>query len=589
MHVARAFGGDLGVPGLDALYEEAVRTSGKTLALWQLAYDERSLDGWVPGAASVLAPYGTILRVRGGKYVPDQFGFQVAECDAVTSGDFSFEAEVRAEKGKNAFCGLLFGRKSATSFHALIYFPEGTVDLASFVDAGSPKVWRDVQVAEASDAWRRLRIDVADASVDLWIDGQFVASQDFGDPSVLRGGFGIVTGVGECEFRAVRTLSRPKHDPGARIERAVRRQREKATGKPVNGSWIGLVPPFPTVETWFTGARTRYGERGHGPTLVVLWSRRQNDLIPLHAWLSDLVKRHEPAGLDVISIGENEATEVVRTYLEAHPFPGAVGLDRYEKGKTVAGATFDTFFIAKPFPLPRLLLLDVDGRVLWEGVPGFALNEPWKAGDESLIDTPLDELEKRRQLVAVRAWLASWSGAGAREALGAGALDANVAKGLTDAKALPGEFVPELVWAQGRAKTLDDALAAFDKTANAIAAAGAEPATAELAAWGALVGKPQNPAKVPSLRRASTSTNASVWKTALTLCEKAKTDLSGGAAVPATVDVLVAKLAKLPGCFPKALVERLTSVAGDAAAVTRELTDAPRLPARWLASEFLKL
>jgi len=30
-------------------------------------------------------------------------------------------------------------------------------------------------------------------------------------------------------------------------------------------------------------------------------------------------------------------------------------------------------------------------------------------------------------------------------------------------------------------------------------------------------------------------------------------------------------------------------VAGDAAAVTRELTDAPRLPARWLASEFLKL
>ncbi len=590
MHVATVFGGDLGVPGLDALYEEAVRASGKSLALWQLAYDEKSLAGWVPGAAGLLAPYGTILRVNGGKYAPDRFGFQVAECDAVTSGDFSLEAEVHAERGKNAFCGLLFGRKSPTSFHALIYFPEGTVDLASFVDAGSPKVWRECPVAAAADPWRRLRVDVAGSSVDFWVDGRFVASQDFGDAAVLRGGFGIVTGVGECEFRNVRTLFRPRNDPGARIERAVRIERGIAEGKAVNGSWIGLVPPFPVVETWLAGPpRTKYGESGLGPTLLVLWSRRQNDLIPLHEWLADLVKRHAPAGLDVISVAENEAADTVRAYLATHPFPGSVGLDRFEKGKSAAGDTFDAFFVGKPFQLPRLVLLDVDGRVLWEGAPGFALNEPWKPGEESLIDTPLDELEKRHQLVAVRAWLASWGGGGARSAIQAGALDAALGRSLVDAKALPGDLVPDLVWAQRRAKKLDAALAAFDKTGDAIAAAGAEPAIADLAAWGEFVGKPQDPAKVRWIRKAAASTNATVWKTALALCEKAKADLAGGAALPATVDALVARLSKMPGRFPKALVERVTAVAGDASGVTRELTGAPRLPARWLAGEFLRL
>ena len=589
MHVARIFGGDLGVPGLDSLYEDAVSTSGKTLALWQLAYDERSLSGWNAGSASVLEPYGTILRVHGGKYAPNQYGFQIAECDGVTSGDFSLEVQVRAEKGKNAFCGLVFGRKSATSFHALIYFPEGSVDLASFVGAGTPKVWRDNPVAPAADPWRRLRIDIAGSSVDMWVDGQFVTSQDFGDADVLRGAYGIVTGVGECEFRDVRTLSRAKSDPGARIERAVRMQREKATGTAVNGSWIGLVPPFPGVETWFSGARARYGELGLGPTLLVLWSRMQNEAIPLHAWLDDLLRRHQPAGLDVISVCEFGTTDAVRAYLAAHPFPGAVGMDRYEQGKNKVGETFDAFFIGKPFLLPRMLLLDVDGRVLWEGAPGFAIGTPWKAGDESLLDVPLDELERKRQIVAVRAWLATWDKAAGRTTVGGGALDAAVGKCLADSRALPSELAPEIAWAQGRAKTIDDALIAFDKTTDAIAALGAESAVAELAAWGALVGKPQDPSKVRGVRRASSSTNAAVWKTALSFCEKAKSELAGSAVAGTTADALIAKLSKLPGLFPKALAERLSAAAGDATAVAREVNEAARLPARWLASEFLHL
>ena len=588
MHVAQSFGGDLGVPGLDALYEDAVRTSGKTLALWQLAYDERSLAGWFAGAANVLEPYGTILRVKGGKYAPENYGFQLAECDGVNSGDFSLEAEVRSERGKNAFCGLVFGRKSATSFHALIYFPEGSVDLASFVDAGTPKIWRDNPVAPAKDEWRRLRIDIAGPSVDVWIDGQFVASQDFGDADVLRGGYGIVTGVGECEFRDVRTLSRSKNDPGARIERAVRIERVKTAGKPVNGSWIGLVPPFPAVETWFSSARTKYGESGLGPTLLVLWSRRSNDAIPLHAWLADLVRRQAPAGLDVISISENGAADAVKAYLDTHPFPLTVGMDRYERGKSSVGETFDACFIGKPFMLPRLLLLDIDGKVVWEGAPGFAIGEPWKEGEESLLDVPLDELVRKRQLVAVRAWISAWTAAAGRTQVGAGNLDASIGKCLADARTLPSELVPDIAWAQSRMKSIDDALATIDKSADAITAQAAEPAVAELAAWGALVGKPQDPAKGKGIRRASSSSNAAAWKSALALCEKAKPELAGATAA-ATADALVAKLQRLSGRFPKALAERLGAAAGDAVALAKEVNDAPRLPARWLASEFLHL
>jgi len=591
MHVARSFGGDLGVPGLDALYAEAVRSSGKTLALWQLAYDERSLRGWAPDPAKVFTPYGTLLKSRLGKYAPDDFAFHILECDTVTSGDFSIEAEVHAEKGKNAFCGLVFGRKSASSFHALVLFPEGWSDLASFVDAGAPKVWRHNPVAPSSSEWRRLRIDVAAATVDVWIDGEPVASQDFGDPDVLRGAFGLLTGVGDVEFRAVRTLSRAKSDPGARLERELRVARAKAIGEPVGGSYVGLVPPFPTVESWLAGKREHWGDRGPVPTLLVLWSRSQNDVIPIHEWLTDVAARHAAAGLEVLSICENGDPEAVRAYHAAHPLPGVVGHDRYETGKTVYGSTFDAFFIGRRFKLPRLLLLDIDGRVVWEGAPGFSLGEAWKKGETSYLDTPLDELAKRRNLVGLRTWLGSFGGGGGWAAVSGGAIDATIGRCLAESKALPGDVVPEVAWAQARLQSITGAVAAFPKTADAIKAEGAEPAVAELAAWAAALGTPQDPAKVRGIRGAAASPNAAAWKTALTLCEKAAKELAGGAAPAVVAEPLVAKLSKLSGRFPKALAKRVqaASTGEDAGALPQTLADAPRLPARWLAAELLKL
>src|SRR5262249_40218534 len=150
--------------------EQSARRSGKTLALWQLAYNERDLRGWGESDGTFLAN-GTRMKSKFGAFDEKRFDYNFLTLDTVTSGDFSFEAEVTAERGKNLFCGLVFGRKSADSFHALVLHPgknegdgrartsptekkdakdgvkesaarNGKVDLTSFYGAGKFTIWR---------------------------------------------------------------------------------------------------------------------------------------------------------------------------------------------------------------------------------------------------------------------------------------------------------------------------------------------------------------------------------------------------------------------------------------------------------------
>ena len=79
------------------------------------------------------------------------------------------------------------------------------------------------------------------------------------------------------------------------------------------------------------------------------------------------------------------------------------------------------------------------------------------------------------------------------------------------------------------------------------------------------------------------------WKNAIAACEKAGKDLAGGAAPATVVEGLAGKLGKLSGLLPKRLAERLQAAGGDATALARVLSEAPKLPARWLATDFLKL
>jgi tetratricopeptide (TPR) repeat protein len=142
---------EMGLKELYDDYDAALKQSGKSLAIWRLAYNEKNLDGWAIPGNTTYQPAGEELASRFGKYGEDEFTFQFLTVDTVTSGDFSMETEVTAEAGKVNFCGLVFGKKSDTTFHAFIYFPPrrtgaasgtGFVDLTTFYGGGQHRIWR---------------------------------------------------------------------------------------------------------------------------------------------------------------------------------------------------------------------------------------------------------------------------------------------------------------------------------------------------------------------------------------------------------------------------------------------------------------
>ncbi|MCZ6574044.1 MAG: hypothetical protein O7C98_12875, partial [Planctomycetota bacterium] len=154
MDLSARFFSELGVAGMLPHFEAAARRSKKSLALWRLAYNEKDLSGWV-GASKIFIPAGPILLARFGTYVQGRFDYRSLTLDEITSGDFSIEAEVLTRRGENAFCGLVFGSKSSSAYHALVFFPgigmtrrydegspKGFLDLVSFFSPGVYKIWR---------------------------------------------------------------------------------------------------------------------------------------------------------------------------------------------------------------------------------------------------------------------------------------------------------------------------------------------------------------------------------------------------------------------------------------------------------------
>ncbi|MHC5010368.1 MAG: hypothetical protein ACYTG6_05370, partial [Planctomycetota bacterium] len=481
MHVSWRLGTELQMPEMLSYFEDAVRRSGKSLSLWQLAYNEVDLAGWSTNGGTVFEPYGAILRSRFGTYEEGRYDYSFLTLDTVTSGDFSMEAEVLANEGENAFCGLVFGRKSGQAFHSLIFFPEGFVDLVSFYGPGVYKTWRHNGVPVEKDAWRTLRVDVSGSLVDVWHDGELVVSQTFPNRDVLRGSFGLITGPGRAQFRNVRYLARPAGDPAGPIERRLRLEALARAGRLNTGSFLGEVPPWPEVAAWIQEPRESWAEHGFVPTVLVFWGMNQNDLIPLHAWLSYVSARYAEAGLRVVSVCENTEVDALRAYLETHPFPGSVAVDALDTSRASYGETLDAYFVGKRHSLPRVLLLDIDQKTIWEGNPGFDMGKPWVEGMPSYLDTPLADLVTRRNLTRLAPWREAWAATG-REALRRGDLEAALPLVLESLE-LPGDVVPEVAMAQTFLQDVQNAVDAIELTAAAIAREGSEPALPVLLAW----------------------------------------------------------------------------------------------------------
>lgn len=599
MELAWRFGNLLSEPELFELYAQALEAGGRTTAIWSLAYDERGLDGWVASETDGWFAEGAVLTGRLGEYVPDSFDYRFLTFDTVTSGDYSFEAEVKVESGKGAFGGLVFGRKSDTSFHALVLFPPkrgregaaetGYVDLTSFYGSEF-KTWRhntvqvdDPEATSVVTTYHTLRVDVVGTVVDVWFDGEFLATQDFGSPEVLRGGFGLFVGPGRADFRNVRYLARQPNDPAAALERERRIEELMAQGQGLNGSYLGYVPPFPTVERWFGGELASWDDLGPVPTLLAFWDVNVNEAMPLDGWLRHLDRRHGAVGLEILSVVSPNDAERIEEYLQKVDVPGRVALDARE-GFGI-GETYEDFSIDR-FNLPRMLLLDLDHRVVWEGDPGFSIGRGWVEAEGSFVDAPLDELIARRQLDRLVPWRERF--ARAREDLRAGRF-ADAVGILLEAEAFDPRFDPDVRSAVTALEAVRASIASIGVTAEGLTREGADPALDTLLDWGATVGATLNPREKKNLRDVLESRASKDWGRAT----KAVADwLKRGRRAPDEADVteLVATIEALEGRFPKTLATGLRAAfdGGGYAAVEERRAELEHIPARWLAREYFR-
>ncbi|MCC7011806.1 MAG: hypothetical protein IT454_04510 [Planctomycetes bacterium] len=599
MDLSWRLGRDLGIGELFAMYEKALRASNRSLALWELAYNEKNLEGWDNGGNTSFQAAGLFLDAAFQSYSERDFDYQVLALQRVTAGDYSLEVDVQAERGQSNFSGVIFGRKDAQNFQALLFFPgapraadskaadNSWVDLTSFYGGGTFKTWRHNPVAgapaeseqrSATARWHKLRIDVAGSKVDCWFDGELLATQEFGTRDVLLGSMGLVQGRGKARFKDVRFVTRDPRDPAGAIERTVRMDRlaQKGAGA-VGGSFVGLVPPFPNVARWVQAPRSSWNEKGLVPQLFVLWSIAQNDLVPLEKWLTALHAKYGPLGLEIVSVcSPNDEREIER-YLAEHRFPGALGVDR--RAGTGIGEVFTTFFVHK-FNLPRLLLLDIDGKVVWEGDPGFKMNEPWNGGD-SFLDAPLAELVARRKLERLKAWLEQWNANGARD-FAAGELE-KVWPRLREARELDGSLVPLVHDVQRKLDAIEAAFTDLTKVGAELEKTQRAAALRQLVEWSRLAGVELDKRQLAQLKPFLDNAQSSNWERALKMVEAYTPRIAKS---PALALELADKLAALKSVFAVELSAEVRQ-AGDAPeALARILAAAPRLPARWLASSY---
>lgn len=599
MDLAWRMGSELEIPELFETYREAFEASGKSLRIWELAYNERDLSGWQSSGSTSFRPDGTQISIEKGTYDPENFDYEMLTLDRVTSGDFSMQAEWQANAGEVSFCGFVFGRKSSDSFHALALFPgkakkqEGLAD-TNFVElfsfyGGDPKTWRRVPVPKqkqdgrsSTAVWHELRLDVIGTNADLWLNGKFLATHEFPSRDVLFGNFGLITGLGKAKVRNVRFLAMDARDPASQIERDLRMKALRAASAgSLGGSFLGVVPPFPQVDTWIQGERKSWSELGPNLQLLVFFSTLQNDLVRIDEWLYDLGKRGARYGLEVVAIASANDKDSLAAYLKTHKMPGAIGVDSRE-GFGI-GTTFDQYSIPR-FNLPRLILLDVDHRVAWEGDPGFSTAAPWQPGTRATIEDALDELVKQRGLKTWIEWRIRWLEQ-SRSAIEAGDMAA-LAPLLLEARSLDPKLGAEAEDARQLFESLEATILALESTAASWERKGTVPALPVLLEWAELLGVPV-PEKLPrATKKIMNGSGAKAWKAAVRAATRLAKRKEPG---PEHYDEVLATLAAEQGLFIRELESELRSQleSGNLEGFRDACGDMENRPLRWLTSELL--
>lgn len=393
LEIARRMTASYSVPEAMAYYAELAARTGKSLARWRVAYDERSLQGW-SGGEDAFQAYGKHLRAAVAREAQRMVTRELT-ADVTFDADFSLSAEIQIPEDpaapgqwKGELAGLCFGRKGDQRYHAVLLHPKGFLDISS--NRGGDWEVHDHRSIPVGGNWHELRIDVTGNQLDVYYDGLYVRSLDFPDPSVVRGAFGLLCGPGEAQFRNVRILGRDPFDPAARIERQIAMQKVLSDpSKRTPGTFSGFQPPELGELQFVQGDPVKLGALRGRPVMLVFWSPAQDRVIPCTSWLRHTIERTRNKGLlTIVLCDPGTAAPDLQTYLGAHALPEAtIAIDQ-------RGATYDAFFLkAGFFGMPRVLLLDAKGVVVFEGDPGLRRGEEWQPADgPTYVDAALDKL-----------------------------------------------------------------------------------------------------------------------------------------------------------------------------------------------------
>jgi transcriptional regulator with XRE-family HTH domain len=381
----------------------------------------------------------------------------------------------------------------------------------------------------------------------------------------------------------VRYLARAARDPGAAVERRLRFEALEAAGGDtgsVSGSYLGKVPPMPTVRRW-VGDEFPGFEASEPPhvRLIVLWSIQQNDLMPIDGWVRELAAKYTDDGLELLSILSAIDDDAADDYLASHAWPGYLCVD--EIGEGGIGLTFDDYDIAR-FNLPRLLLCDIDGKVVWEGDPGFRIGTGYETGEASYLDSPLKELIEKRDLKALVAWHGRW--AAAQENARAGDFTSVIGV-LDEAEDFDAKIDRNVARAVAMKAAVKRAAESPLELGETFAERGATPSIRVLVAWGEALGVTYNKRTDKALKKLLRADAVRDWDKVETECRRVILHLDTERR-EAKLDELEATLAKLEGGLVAELLEDLQRARERDKDMTAFLEDVPLRPARWLSQRY---
>ncbi len=404
MEIARRMSASWSMPEAMTFYADVARESGVSLARWKIAYNEYDLEGWSSNKA--YRAYGKVIEADvtfDETISQDRAQLQTQELayDAAFEGDFSLEADMRFGK-EGTVMGLCFGRKDADNTHAVIIHKKGFLDLST--KSGATWTVRDHLQIPLGEGWLRLRADVVTASdgfaeVDVYLDGKWIRTSRMPRDSV-RGSFGLITATGQADYQEIRLLARDPHDPAARVERELALQRRKEDSSlRVPGVFLGSEPPLLAEGEWLQGEPVDlFAARGL-PVLLCFWTTYQDEAIPTSAYYATLAKEYAEIGLQVVAVVSNDQrADEIRAWLEKHPMEG-VSIMRDTRHLLYPAYNV----VPEGWGLPRILVIDVDGTVAWEGDPNLSKGAGWDPAEPTVtpIDVALDDLAARRKLFEI--------------------------------------------------------------------------------------------------------------------------------------------------------------------------------------------